>query len=178
MKRMVLAVFAVMCLAGVGSLSAQEFRYGVSGGLLMPMGDYKNIDKAGFLVGVDGTYWLTGNQVGIRLDASYTTTSEKSGVPAHKTKMLGGMAEVVYAFMTPADPVRPYILGGAGLFNIKLSASGGDTTETKFGFGGGAGLAFKLGSGTTRVFVEGRYSSVKAFGGTVPFLGVKAGVRF
>jgi opacity protein-like surface antigen len=175
---MILAVFAVMCLAGVGSLSAQQFRYGVSGGLLLPMGDYKNIDKAGFLVGVDGTYWLTGNQVGIRLDASYSTTSEKSGVPAHKTKMLGGMAEVVYAFMTPADPVRPYILGGAGVFNVKLSVSGGDTTETKFGFGGGAGLDFKLGSGTTRVFVEGRYTSVKAFGSTVPFLGVKAGIRF
>lgn len=178
MKRMVLAVFALMCLAGVGSLSAQEFRYGVSGGLLIPMSDYKNGDKAGFLVGVDGTYWLTGNQVGIRLDASYSTTSEKSGVVAHKTKMLGGMAEIVYAFMTPADPVRPYILGGAGLFNVKLSAGGADTSETKFGFGGGAGLAFKLGAGTTRLFVEGRYTSVKAFDVTLPFLGVKAGIRF
>ncbi len=178
MKRMVLAVFAVMCLAGVGSLSAQQFRYGVSGGLLMPMGDYKNADKAGFLVGVDGTYWLTGNQVGIRLDASYSTTSEKANVTPHKTKMLGGMAEIVYAFMTPADPIRPYILGGAGVFNVKLSAGGADTSETKFGFGGGAGLAFKLGAGSTRLFVEGRYTSVKTFGVTLPFLGVKAGVRF
>jgi opacity protein-like surface antigen len=178
MKRMMLAVFALMCLAGVGGLSAQAFRYGVSGGLLMPMGDYKDIDKAGYLVGVDGTYWLTGNQVGIRLDASYSTTSEKSGVPVHKTKMLGGMAEVVYAFMTPADPIRPYILGGAGLFNVKLSAGGADTSKTKFGFGGGAGLAFKLGAGTTRVFVEGRYTSVKVFDVTFPFLGVKAGIRF
>ena len=178
MKRMVLAVFALMCLAGVGSLSAQQFRYGVSGGLLIPMGDYKNGDKAGFLVGVDGTYWLTGNQVGIRLDASYSTTSEKTGVTAHKTKMLGGMAEVVYAFMTPADQIRPYVFGGGGPFNVKLSAGGADTSETKFGFGGGAGLAFKLGAGSTRLFVEGRFTSVKAYGATLSFLGAKAGVRF
>ncbi len=178
MKRLLLSVFSVACLVGVGSLSAQGVRFGVGGGLLMPMGDYKNGDKAGFLVGADGTYWLTGNQIGIRLDASYSQTSEKSGVLAHKTKMIGGMAEVVYAFMTQADQIRPYVLGGVGMFNIKLSASGGDTSTTKVGFGGGAGLAFKVGSGSTRLFVEGRYTSVSVFGTTLPFLGVKAGFRF
>jgi opacity protein-like surface antigen len=178
MKRLLLTGFAVACFAGVGSLSAQGIRFGVGGGMLLPMGDYKTGDKAGLLAGVDGTYWLTGNQIGIRLDATYSQTSEKSGVVAHKTKMIGGMAEVVYAFMTPADQIRPYILGGVGLFNVKLSGAGGDTSTTKVGFGGGAGLAFKVGSGSTRVFVEGRYTSVSVFGTTLPFLGVKAGLRF
>ena len=178
MKRMVLGVLAVACMAGAGSLSAQGVRFGVGGGLLLPMGDYKNGDKMGFLVGADGTYWLTGNQIGIRVDASYSQTSEKSGVTPHKTKMIGGMGEIVYAFMTSADQIRPYVFGGAGMFNIKLSAAGGDTSTTKFGFGGGAGLAFKVGAGSTRVFVEGRYTSVKAYGTTLPFLGVKAGLRF
>lgn len=178
MKRMVLAVLAVASLAGAGSLAAQGVRFGVGGGLLLPTGDYKNGDKAGFLAGADGTYWLAGQQIGIRLDASYSQTSEKSGVLAHKTKMIGGLAEVVYAFMTPSDQVRPYVLGGVGLFNVKLSAGGADTSETKVAFGGGAGVAFKIGAGSTRLFVEGRYTSVKAFDTTLPFLGVKAGVRF
>jgi opacity protein-like surface antigen len=178
MKRLLLAVFAVASFAGVGSLSAQGVRFGVGGGLLMPMGDYKTGDKAGLLVGADGTYWLSGDQIGIRLDASYSQTSEKSGVLAHKTKMIGGMGEVVYAFMTKADQIRPYLFGGIGLFNVKLSAGGADTSETKVGFGGGGGLAFKVGSGSTRIFVEGRYTSVKTFGTTLPFLGIKAGVRF
>lgn len=178
MKRLLLAVFALACLAGVGNLSAQGVRFGIGGGLLMPMSDYKNGDKSGFLAGVDGTYWLAGQQIGIRLDATYSQTSEKSGVPAHKTKMIGGMAEIVYAFMTPADQIRPYILGGVGMFNVKLSATGADTSVTKVGFGGGAGIAFKVGSGSTRIFVEGRYTSVKAFDVTLPFIGIKAGVRF
>jgi len=178
MKRMVLAVLAVVCLAGVGGVSAQGARFGIGGGLLIPTGDYKNGDKAGWLASVDGTYWLAGNQIGIRLDASYSQTSEKSGVLAHKTKMIGGLGEIVYAFMTPADQLRPYVFGGVGVFNVKLSAAGGDTSATKVGFGGGAGFAFKVGAGSTRVFVEGRYTSVKVYGATLPFIGVKAGLRF
>ena len=182
MKRMAFGVLAVLSLAGVGGLSAQSVRIGVGGGILMPMGDYKDVtvlgDKSGFLAGVDGTYWLSGEQVGIRADLSYSQTSEKSGVPAHKTKMMGGMAELVYAFLTPADQIRPYLFGGVGFFNVKLSAGGADTSETKVGFGGGAGLALKLGTGSTRLFAEGRYLSAKAFDHTLPSIGIKAGIRF
>lgn len=178
MKRVALTLVALISIAGAGSLAAQGTRFGIGGGLLLPMGDYKNGDKAGFLVGADGTYWLTGGQVGIRVDASYSQTSEKSGVTAHKTKMLGGMGELVYAFMKRTDQVRPYIYGGVGLYNVKLSSAAGDTSQTKVGFGGGAGLAFKVGAGSTRLFVEGRYMTVKPFGVTLPSLGVTAGLRF
>lgn len=179
MKRLLLAVCGVGALSlGASMLSAQNVKIGVSGGMLLPMSDYKTGDKAGFVFGADGTYWLTGNQIGIRLDASYSQTSEKSGITAHKTKMLGGMGELVYAFMTPADQVRPYVFGGVGLYNVKLSIGTADTSETKVGFGGGAGLALKVGTGSTRVFVQGRYMSVKVFDTTLPSLGITAGIRF
>jgi opacity protein-like surface antigen len=178
MKRVALMLVGLISIAGAGSLSAQGVRFGIGGGLLLPLSDYKTGDKSGFLVGADGTYWLTGSPVGIRIDASYSQTSEASGVPAHKTKMIGGMGELVYAFMKNADPVRPYVFGGVGLFNVKVSAGAADTSETKVGFGGGAGLAFKLGTGSTRVFVEGRYATVKVFNTTLPSIGIKAGLRF
>lgn len=178
MKRVALSLVALISIAGAGSLSAQGVRFGIGGGLLLPMSDYKTGDKAGFLVGADGTYWLTSSPLGIRVAASYSQTSEKSGVPAHKTKMIGGMGELVYAFGPKASPARPYVFGGIGLFNVKVSAAAGDTSETKVGFGGGAGLAFKLGTGSTRLFVEGRYMTVKAFAVTLPSLGVTAGLRF
>ena len=178
MKRVALSLVALISIAGAGSLAAQGTRFGIGGGLLLPMGDYKNGDKAGFLVGADGTYWLTGGQVGVRVAASYSQTSEKSGLTAHKTKMIGGMGELVYAFGPKVSPARPYVFGGVGVFNVKLSASGADTSETKVGFGGGAGVAFKLGTGSTRLFVEGRYMTVKAFNVTLPSLGVTAGLRF
>jgi len=179
MKRIVFGLLAVLSLAGVSGLSAQQgIRVGVSGGLLMPMGDYKKADKLGWLVGGDVTYWLTSAPIGIRADVQYSQTSEKSGVPAHTSKIIGGLAEVVYAFGKQADQIRPYILGGVGYYNVKFSAGGVSASESKVGFGGGAGIAFKVGTGSTRVFVEGKFVNVSTTGGSTTFLPIRAGIRF
>jgi opacity protein-like surface antigen len=179
MKRMVLAVFAVMCLAGVGSLSAQTgVRFGIGGGLLMPMGDYNTVDKPGWVAGADVTYWLASAPVGIRLDGSYSQTSH-DGIDGN-SKIFGGMAELVYAVGTSADQIRPYVFGGVGFFNVKVTipSASVDTSVSKVGFGGGAGIAFKVGTGSTRFFVEGKFVSVSTEGGSTTFLPIKAGIRF
>lgn len=179
MKRLVFGLLAVLSLAGVDGLSAQQgVRIGVGGGLLIPMGNYKDINKMGWLVGGDVTYWLAGAPVGIRADVQYSQTSAKSGVIAPDTKLLGGLAEVVYAFGTKADQIRPYILGGVGMYNVKFSAGGVSQSDTKVGFGGGAGLALKVGTGGTRVFVEGKFVSVSTSGSSLTFVPIRAGIRF
>lgn len=180
MKRVALTLVALISIAGAGSLSAQGVRFGIGGGLVMPTGDYKTADKIGFLVGADATYWLMGAPVGIRVEGQYSQTSHKNGVDGN-SKIIGGMGEVVYAFGTNKDQVRPYILGGIGLFNVKktIPSLGIDTSVTKVGFGGGAGLAFKLGAGGTRFFVEGKFVSVSTGGGSnTTFLPIRAGFRF
>ena len=184
MKRMVLVVLGAMVL-GAGSASAQAaaaatggIRFGVGAGLLLPMGDYKNDDKAGWIAGADATYWLANAPVGIRIEGSYSQTSEKSTVPAHKTKIFGGGADVVYAFGQTASQVRPYVLVGGGFYNVKISFTGGSGSETKFGFGGGAGVAFKVGTGGTRIFAEGKYVSVSTPTTKTNFLPIRVGVRF
>ena len=180
MKRVALMLVGLISFAGAGSLSAQGVRFGIGGGLVMPTGDYKTADKLGFLVGADATYWLMGAPVGIRVEGQYSQTSHKNGVDGN-TKIIGGMGEVVYAFGTNKDQVRPYILGGIGLFNVKVTSPsfGIDTSVTKVGFGGGAGLAFKMGAGGTRFFVEGKFVSVSTGGGSnTTFLPIRAGFRF
>ena len=96
MKRFGLALFAVMalCVVAVRPATAQNVRWGVGAGLLLPTSDYANSDKLGFTGGLGGTYYLPGG-LGIRVDASYGTTSEKSGIAAHTTKILGGMGTVI-----------------------------------------------------------------------------------
>ena len=185
MKRVVLAVFAVACLAGMGSLSAQRVRYGLGGGVVMPMGDYKTLDKLGWLAGADVTYWLASAPIGIRGDFQYSQTSHKDvvGVAVDgNSKVIGGMAEIVYAFGEQAAQIRPYILGGVGYFNVKVTATVQGLTiaasESKVGFGGGAGLAFKMGTGNTRIFVEGKFVNVSTTGGSTTFLPIRVGVRF
>ena len=177
MKRfgLVLAVMALVVVAATPA-SAQSIRWGVGAGLLMPMGNYSDFDKMGFTGGLGGTYNLPGG-VGIRADLSYGTTSEKSGVGAHKTKILGGMASVVYSFAS-AGP-RPYVMGGLGLSNVKVSATGSpDASETKVSFGFGAGVALPLGTGGNRLFAETRYTSVSMSGSSLNYLPIVVGISF
>ena len=176
MKRFGLVLLAVMALAVAATpASAQNIRWGVGAGLLMPMGDYGDIDKLGFTGGVGGTYTLPGG-LGIRVDASYGTTSEKSGVTAHTTKLLGGMASVVYAFGT-AGP-KPYVMGGLGLTNAKIDVGGTSASETKVAFGFGAGVSLPMGTGGSRLFAETRYTSVSTSGSSLTYLPIVVGISF
>lgn len=177
MKRYALALLAVMalCVVAVRPATAQSIRWGVGAGLLMPMGDYGDLDKLGFTGGLGGTYNLPGG-VGIRVDASYGTTKEKSGVTPHSTKIMGGMASVVYAFGA-AGP-KPYVMGGLGLYNVKIDVSGTSASETKVSFGFGAGIAVPMGTGGNRLFAETRYTSVSTSGSSTTFLPIVVGVSF
>ena len=179
MKRVALSLVALIAIAGAGSLSAQGVRLGIGGGLVLPTGDYKTVDKMGWLVGADATYWLMGAPVGIRVEGQYSQTSHKNGVDGN-SKIIGGLGDLVYAFGQTNDQIRPYILGGVGIFNVKVTVPSAsfDSSETKVGFGGGAGVAFKLGTGGTRFFVEGKFMTVSTSGSSTTFLPVRAGFRF
>jgi len=159
--------------------SAQGIRYGVGAGLLMPLSDYKTADKMGWVVGGDVTKWMTGGMLGIRVEASYSQTKEASGVAAHSTKIFGGGADLVYAFGVAAAQMRPYVLGGLGYYNVKVDVTGvGSASESKVGFGVGAGLAFKMGAGSTRLFVEGKWTTVSTTGSSTSFIPIRVGLRF
>lgn len=179
MKRIAFSVLAVLSLAGVAGLSAQQgVRVGIGGGAQLPTGDYGNFDKMGWLIGGDVTYWLTGAPVGIRADVQYAQTSHKNNVDGN-SKVTGGLAEVVYAFGTSAEQLRPYILGGVGYYSVKVEVTGfGSASESKVGFGGGAGVAFKVGTGSTRFFIEGKFVSVSTSGSSTTFFPLRAGLRF
>lgn len=178
MKRMAFSVLALLSLAGVAGLSAQQIRYGIGGGVLMPMSDYKDADKLGWLAGADATYWLAGAPVGIRIEGDYSQTSHKNNVGGH-TSFIGGMAELVYAFGTKASQVRPYLLGGVGYFHAKVDVTGfGSATENKVGFGVGGGVALKVGTGSTRLFGEARYQSVQTSGTALKMIPIRVGLRF
>jgi len=177
MRRTLLAVVAVGTLAVVSAqtLSAQGVRWGVGAGLLMPMGDYNDIDKMGFVVGGGGTYWLTGGQLGIRADLSYGQTSH-DGVDG-TTKVIGGLASVVYALGPSASSARPYLMGGLGFYNVDIETGGVSGSESKIAFGGGVGVSIKMGTGGSRIFLETRYTNVS----TDPawtFLPIVVGVSF
>src|SRR2546422_5038269 len=100
------AVSAQRAAARQGGQAASSIRIGVGGGVLMPMGTYKDGDKLGWLAGADVTYWLTGGTVGIRAEGSYSQTSHKAPATGN-TKLFGGMADVGLVPRAAGAPNRP-----------------------------------------------------------------------
>ena len=178
MKRLGLVVLAMaLCMVATRPAMAQgTLRYGVSAGLLMPVSDYNTLDKMGWVAGAGATYWLPGN-VGIRGDLSYSSTAHKGTGATGSTKLIGGMASVVYALMPASAPARLMITGGVGYYNIDLGS--GIAKQSKIGFGGGAAVAFKMGTSSTRFVVATRYTSVSTDGTSrLNFLPITVGLTF
>jgi hypothetical protein len=158
--------------------STGTLRYGVSAGLLLPMGDYNTADKMGWVAGAGATYWFAGSSnFGVRADLSYSSTSHDGGISGN-TKILGGMASAVYALMPASAPARIILHAGLGMYNVKIDVSGTSASESKIGFGGGAAVAFKLGTGSTRLVVGTRYTSVSTSGSSTTFLPLTVGLSF
>lgn len=172
MKRTLLALLAVGCLTLVAApqVSAQGLRWGVNLGMLMPLGDYNTFDKPGWIVGGGATYWLTGGSLGVRGDVSYGTTKHDAG---GDTKIVGGMASLVYGLGSSTASARPFVTGGLGMYNV----DGGGGSETKISFGVGAGVTFKLGTGGMRGVIATRFTSVST-DPSLTFLPITVGLTF
>src|SRR5213079_2952502 len=101
--------------------SKRSFRLG--GGLIAPLSTYKDDDKAGWLAGANVEFAIPLSPVGVRVDGLYGETKHKDigGSPVDgKTRLIGGLASVVWNIPVPAPIVKPYVLAGGGLYNVKI----------------------------------------------------------
>jgi len=177
MKRVAPSLVVLIAIAVAGSLPAQGMRFGIGGGRLMPLSDYKGADQAGFLVGADATFWLPA-AVGIRVEGDFSQTSHKNGVGGH-TILYSGLAELVWALGLKPSRVRPYLLGGVGYMHGRFATTVlGTGTQNKVVFGAGGGVAFKVGTGNARAFVEARWQSFQTSGTALKMIPIRVGFRF
>jgi len=153
-----LATTAVM-LAGV-QLSAQSSKpvsIGIAGGAAIPVGDFSDAYNTGF----NGTIALGlssfGSPIGLRLEGSYNKLLGRDdlGVNQPDSRVIDGTANVVYAL--PGVGIRPYVIGGAGIYSLQLDRPGAQSVN-KFGINGGVGALFPL-SGFN-AYVEARFHNV------------------
>ena len=81
-----------------------------------------------------------------------------------------GTGNAVYNFATAEETrIRPYVIGGAGIY-----ADGG----TDFGINAGAGATFPLGNTPARLFAEARFHAIFAEGNTITQLPITVGLVF
>ena len=166
-----LLLFATPALQGQHAQPTEGIRFGVGGGITLPTGDYGTADKAGWHVMGLIQLPISQSPIHLRFDALYGSTSHKSGFGSGNTKLTGATADLLYHLGDRRASVRPYVLGGLGIFDV----SDGSSTS-KFAFGLGGGILF--GVGTMHAFLEGRYISVQTSPSSLTFIPISVGLMF
>ncbi len=95
-------------------------------------------------------------------------------------QVIQGTANAVYKFAnSPESKLRPYLIGGVGLYNSKLTGDDvPDNTDGSTDFGLNAGAGFDFQAGAAALFVEGRFHKVFADGDIDPsFIPITVGIR-
>ena len=196
MKRILCATAAMMLTAGAAQAQvARPFSVGVAGGVSMPMGDLNTGVNTGFNLAASVGYKPVMLPFGIRIEGAWDQFGlDKSGLDAEDAD--AGVDGHVRSLSLTANaivdipnstPVKPYLIGGLGLYRVNISASAdaGDGTltatsdaENKFGFNVGAGIRMPLGALDT--YIEARYHQVQSvsFTDNFRFIPITFGIRF
>ncbi len=167
------AVLGLALSATVASVSAQAIvsspvRFGIMGGATVPLSDLKNFNKTGWNAGALLSIGVPLVPVSFRVDGQWHQLSGKGFVQAAGAggatqnadlRVIDGTANVVYTFGA-ALPTKFYLIGGAGVYNVRFKDPASDVSAsgTKFGLNAGVGFKFQLTGFAT--FIEARYHNV------------------
>jgi hypothetical protein len=176
------ALIALALLVNVSPASAQGVELSLGGGISNPLGTFNDATKLGWNGLAAISVVPTGSPLGFQVDGEYQQFPF-DGFSGHE-RFLIGTGDLVYKFTTSENStVRPYLIGGGGVYNFKgtgsSTVSGNLSTTrstTKFGINGGAGIDFKAGS--AGLFVEGRFHDVFTSGKDDTFVPITVGIRF
>lgn len=170
-----LAVTALL-IGGASSPAAAQARgyFGFGAGVSLPVGDFGDCCKTGWLGQVIAGVTSANGMIGGRIDGTFARHSIKSTgtASAGSVKLLGANADLVWTPGSGAKKLRPYLLGGVGFFNAKSSGDG----ETNFAFNAGGGLLINAG-GQMNFYTEARYISIQGDGST-SFIPISIGLRW
>jgi hypothetical protein len=178
MRRISLAVAALAAVTLSASTSsaqsAKPVSLGVSLGAAIPVGDFADVYNTGYNATVSLGFNSVGTPLGIRVDGMFNNFSSRDDLLVERPdyRILGANANLVYAL--PGTGIRPYLIGGAGIYGQKPDVSGAKTT-TDFGLNGGIGAAFPLSGFTT--FIEARFHHIMSDEAT-QFIPVTFGISF
>ena len=180
MKRSLLLAIATIALVAAPRVSQAQlglvkpFQIGVAGGVAQPMSDTQDAAALGYNATAALGISLPFIPVGLRIDGAYNTFGEKDNL-GFKTHAISATGNLVWRL--PSIGISPYVIGGAGLYMVSVTPTGGDAvTENHMGWNAGAGVNLPL--GFLKAFVEARYNNVSLDGGSMKFVPVTLGIMF
>jgi hypothetical protein len=157
--------------------------FSLGGGLTLPLSDFGDAAGTGFH-GLAAVSFVPANfPVGIQIDGMFHRLGVDDdpvfGDVDANFQIIQGTANAVYRFANSPDTrVRPYLIGGVGIYNMKVTGDdviGDPASESDFGINAGAGFDFVAGS--VGLFVEGRFHNVFTDGNNTNFIPITVGVR-
>ena len=128
--------------------------FGFAAGATIPTGVLGDATSLGFHA--LGTLSISGtatSPLGFRIDGMYNNLSGKNSGPDLSIWTVNG--NLVYAFPGGLT-ATPYLIGGAGWYNLKADES--DESTNEFGINGGIGVRFPLSGFST--FAEVRFHNI------------------
>ncbi|HVF39818.1 MAG TPA: outer membrane beta-barrel protein [Gemmatimonadaceae bacterium] len=167
------AAIALFASTGVAQ-SSKPVSLGISGGASIPTGDFGDIYSTGFNGTVSLGFSSYGSPLGIRVDGMYNKFTDRDDliVPRADYTIVGANANLVYSL--PGSGIRPYLIGGGGIYGQKPDVDDADYT-TDFGVNGGIGASFPLSGFNT--FIEARIHHIFSEAST-QFVPVTFGISF
>jgi opacity protein-like surface antigen len=155
----------------------------IGGGSTLALGDFGDFFNNGPHGVLGLSFQPSGFPLGIRIDGMYHRISgdeDALGFDDLNTQIINGTGNLVYSFSTSTETaIRPYLLGGGGVYNIKAVGDdvlGDAESDTKFGINAGAGFDYRA-TETLGIFLEGRFHLIFTEGDNTNVLPISLGVR-
>ena len=171
------AALSLGLLAAATPLAAQA-QFLVGGGLGLPMGDFGDAAKTGFHALAGVSFAPPTMPVGFQVDGNFAQFGTETD--NLNDRMMFATGNVVYKFkVAEATRLRPYLIGGVGVYNQKATGDAAPTdaaSVTDFGINAGAG--FNVSAGAASLFVEGRFHDIFTDGSSTQFVPLTVGLRF
>jgi hypothetical protein len=171
-KLATIAFLAALGVAATSTAAAAQFVY-VAGGPTFPMSDYGDFANTGFQIAGGVGIPVGENGLSVFAEGSWGQNNH-SDVDGDKTNPITVMGGLQYEFDTGGN-LTPYVFGMGGiLWHKYASDTFTGSTDSGFGYGGGVGAAFPLGSLTGAV--EGRITNASINDFNTMYTSILAGI--
>jgi hypothetical protein len=148
MRSSLFAALVAGSLALSPHVASGQARFGISGGLAVPVSDLGDVAEVGYNVAAALHFGGTHVPFGARIEGSLSGFSLDEA--REDARILNATLNAVANF--GQRPSSPYLIGGLGLYNSKVAKL---DSKNALGMNVGGGLRFPIGDLTT--FFEARY---------------------